>query len=454
MSAPKPQKSLGRRAATAGGWNLIWVVGENALRLGSNLIMTRILLPEAFSLMMIVMTVLTALNLLTDIGIRTSITREPDGDDPYFMRVAWSVKLRRGVGIALLVLCCAVLLGLVAPHVARAGTVYADPRLPWLLALAALAPLLQGIESTSRELVNRQMRFARFVSSMLVSRALSIAVMIGCAQLSPTVWALLLGALSMNVMQTLASHVIYDGPRMKFLRDTEIEARLWTFGKFIIGASALQLLGLYSDRFFLGALMSTVAFGYFAVAMIWIDAGRMVVQRLGNFVGLATLAEVRRTAAHRLPKVFMRVQFAIDAICLLAFTGCITLGPAFLDLLYPERFAAVGEYLRFLGLVFLSMRFVPLGTLLMIDGQSKAMMINSGLRALGALVLIPAGYASFGVKGALIGSALAPLFGAAYLLVKVRPLVTRFSLILGWVWILGILLIAAIVARYMSLPTG
>lgn len=450
MSAPKPPKSLGRRAATAGGWNLIWVVGENALRLGSNLIMTRILLPEAFAMMMIAMTVLTALNLLTDIGIIRSITRDEDGASDHFLRVAWAVKVRRGAVISGLVLLCAVLVFVLAPHLAKEGTVYADPRLPGLLALTALAPLFLGLESTAKELANRTMEFRRFVGLMLGARVLSIGAMIGFAMLSPTVWALMLGALTLNLLQCAGSHLVLKGPKMRFVRDAEIEERLWSFGKFIMGSSAFNLLGNYTARFFLGAMMPAAAFGYFAVAMIWIDAGRMVIQRVGGFVGQATLAEVQRKTPARVPQVFQRLQLAIDGICILAFAACVTVGPYVLGLLYPERFAPVGDYIRILGLQFLAMRFAPFGALLTNAGNSRAIMVNSALRAVGAMVMVPAGFSMFGIKGALIGAALVPIAGAPYFVIKARRLITRGSFLLGWVWIVAVLTIALLFTQIMD----
>lgn len=452
MSAQKPQKSLGRRAATASGWNLIWVVGENALRLGSNLIMTRILLPEAFAMMMVAMTVLTALNLLTDIGIIRSITRDEDGGTDHFLRVAWAVKVRRGVAIAGLVLLCAALVFVLAPLLARAGTVYADPRLPGLLALTALAPLLLGLESTAKELVNRRMDFARFVALMLGSRVISIGAMVGFATLSPTVWALMAGALVLNLLQCAGSHLLLKGPKMRFVRDAQIEERLWSFGKFIMGSSAFNLLGQYSARFFLGAMMPAAAFGYFAVAMIWIDAGRMVIQRVGSFVGQATLAEVQRKSPARVPQVFQRLQLAIDAICLSAFLACVTVGPVVLGWLYPPRFAPVGDYIGILGLQFLAMRFAPFGALLTNAGDSRAIMVNSALRAVGAMVMVPVGFSYFGIKGALIAAALVPLAGAPYFVIKARGLITRRTFFLGWVWIAVVLGTALLFTQIMTVP--
>jgi hypothetical protein len=43
--------------------------GQNALRLGSNLILTRLLFPEAFGLMALVQVFMTGLQMFSDLGI-------------------------------------------------------------------------------------------------------------------------------------------------------------------------------------------------------------------------------------------------------------------------------------------------------------------------------------------------------------------------------------------------
>ena len=118
-SSPEPAKpaSLTRRVAKAGSWSIVQVLGINLLRLCSNLIMTRLLVPEAFGLMAMVSMLIAGFQLFTDIGINRSVSREPDGDQDHFLRVAWMVKIGRGSMIASGVLTAAILLWfLVPPH--------------------------------------------------------------------------------------------------------------------------------------------------------------------------------------------------------------------------------------------------------------------------------------------------------------------------------------------------
>ena len=95
---------LNKRILSAGRWQILATTGQTVFRLGSNLIMTRLLMPEAFGMVALAATLMTAMILFTDIGIKQSIIREIDGADAHFLRVAWITKIFRGLFIALCIL--------------------------------------------------------------------------------------------------------------------------------------------------------------------------------------------------------------------------------------------------------------------------------------------------------------------------------------------------------------
>src|SRR5690606_15989690 len=125
--------------------------------------------------------------------------------------------------VALCVVAVAVLLWLFAPGWARPGTVYADPRLPLLIAVSGLIPLLASAESSNRHLTTRRMENWRFTVIGISSQLVSIPSMIAFAWfIYPSVWALLFGSLVGALFGCVASHLFYRGPWMKFAWDEEI----------------------------------------------------------------------------------------------------------------------------------------------------------------------------------------------------------------------------------------
>ncbi len=92
--------SLQKKAIGASVWVIIGYGSSQCLRLISNLILTRLLVPELFGLMALVNTFIIGLNLFSDVGIRPSIIRSERGEDPLFLNTAWTLQVIRGFRIS------------------------------------------------------------------------------------------------------------------------------------------------------------------------------------------------------------------------------------------------------------------------------------------------------------------------------------------------------------------
>jgi hypothetical protein len=87
----KQGSSLKKKAIRGTAWTLFGYGGSQALRLVSNLILTRLLVPEVFGLMALVQTFQAGLTLFSDIGIAPSIIQNKRGEDPTFLNTAWDI---------------------------------------------------------------------------------------------------------------------------------------------------------------------------------------------------------------------------------------------------------------------------------------------------------------------------------------------------------------------------
>ena len=131
-----PPTSLKRRVLSAGAWSLAGYGLNLALRLGTNLLMTRLLVPEMFGTMAIATIVMTGLAMFSDLGLRQSIVQSKRGNDPAFLNTAWSIQIIRGGLLWFLALAISMLVA----HVNSRGlvpkdSVYADPNLPYVIAI-------------------------------------------------------------------------------------------------------------------------------------------------------------------------------------------------------------------------------------------------------------------------------------------------------------------------------
>ena len=128
-----------RHVATAGSLRsrtirgTLWTTGgygaSQVIRLGVNLVLTRLLHPQMFGLMTLVNIFVQGLQGFSDVGIGPAIIQSKRGDDPVFLNTAWTVQALRGLS-----------LGAVATAIAwPVAKLYGEPQLFWLLPVAGLA---------------------------------------------------------------------------------------------------------------------------------------------------------------------------------------------------------------------------------------------------------------------------------------------------------------------------
>ena len=72
---------------------------QQVLRLASNLVIARLVAPEAFGLMAVAASIYIWAVMLTDIGIASNVIRSPNSAKPDFLRTIWTFWVLRGLAI-------------------------------------------------------------------------------------------------------------------------------------------------------------------------------------------------------------------------------------------------------------------------------------------------------------------------------------------------------------------
>lgn len=435
------RQGLKARVFRAGGFSLADMGVTYVFRFASNLILTQLLLPEAFGLMAMVTTLHAALFLFTDIGIRQSIIRDEKGADTTYLQVAWTVQLLRGWavgGIVFLIGASLLVLGSFAPP----DSVYADERLPGLVMLSGLVPAFLGGQSTNMWLAERELRQSRVLLFNLIGRTVGLCTMVSLALIVKSVWALVIGLVLGQAFRMVLSHWIMPGPRMRFLRDAEQMAGMWRFGRWLMGASALTFVARNADRFILGALLDKQMFGFYVIAMLWIEALAAVGNKLIDRVGLSVFSDRVRKEPKALVKSYVRFGLVIDCIVGFCWLFAFFAVPLLIGWLYRPAYAEAGAMIPFLSIYILAQRFKLPSMLLLAKGRSPQMMITSGINALAVVIFLQVGYSLGGLNGALLGAGLAPLSAAPYLIMISRSTLGKLAYY-DVAWFISILLASA-----------
>jgi O-antigen/teichoic acid export membrane protein len=387
----------------AAGWLFAGNLTAQLLRLASSLILTRLLVPEAFGLMAAVNTLYFGLMMFSDLGIWQSVVRSERSNDERFLGTAWAIQILRGLLLASGVLLLALGVDLGAAHGwFAAGTVYADPMLPGLIAAFALCAVLQGFESMQLATAQRDMVARPIVRLELLTQLATIIFTVAAVWASRSVWALLAGTIVGAALKTGLSYTMLPGPRARLCWDAGCAREIVGFGKWIFLSSIIGFLALQGEKLILGGLLGVVAFGVFSIASNLFAAAVGLYSTINGRVIFSSLSLVlQQNDPAELRRAYVRMQWLADLILGTVSGLLLFAGHWIIVLLYDQRYADAGWMLQCLGLGLLAMRYQVLEQLMFALGRPGWVTANNALRAASLLVMVPLGFAMAGDRGAL-----------------------------------------------------
>lgn len=395
-----PTERLRALAVRASVFEVSAYGGTQLLRLGSNLILSRLLFPEAFGLAALVSIFNTGLVMLSDVGIEPAVIQNSRGDEQRFLDTAWTIQVVRGFllyGVALL---------LAWPL----ALVYREPQLAWLTAVGSLSVVLAGLNSTSLYTLRRRLATGTLALIELGSQVAAVLVMIGWALLHPTVWLLVGGALAGAAFKMVASHAIPIGYRNRMGWDAAAKDAIKDFGKWILGASAVYFVSRQGDRLLLGRFLGVAELGIYSIAVFLSEAMSAVITRITHGVLYPVLSRVRLEGEARVREVYYRARLALDALSLPALGLLTVLGPWAIHLLYDERYVQAGWMLQALAFrVATSCVLIPCETYLFSTGQTRYGLFQNVTRMVWIMIGVPVGWHVLGLRGLVYAVALSEL---------------------------------------------
>ena len=331
--------SLRERTLQGGGILILGDLYANAVRLGANLIMTRLLFPEAFGLMLIVNLVFTGLNMLSDIGVRGAvIVREAEIDDAY-LRTAWTMGLVRGVLLSLIAL------SLAAP----VSQFYGDDQLFGLIVILSLAPIMQGLSSPYPLLAEKSVRFVRIVLWNSLSQTLSIVILLVWLFIHPNIWALAAHGVIAAAIASISSYYIFPGIRMKPTWDKPSAWEIWRIGRWLFLASGLTFLARQGDSLIISKWITAEELGVFSIAVTFAKLVEMLVERMSWSLLFPVYAELRTGSSDRFNAQLRKVKLALYAMCAPLVLVFALVGRDIIELLYDPRYHGAGWMLEIMA---------------------------------------------------------------------------------------------------------
>ena len=391
------------RVLRSASWMVIGYGGSQALRLAANLVLTRLLFPEAFGLMALVSVVSIGLSLFSDVGVGPSIAQSKRGDDPDFLNTAWTIQVTRGLLLWGLT-------GLIAWPMAQ---FYAAPELTLYLPIAGIGLMIAGFNPTRIETANRHLLVGRLTVLELTSQVIGIGTMIVLAATMQSVLALVLGGVVQALAHLVLTHFGLPGAANRFRWEKAAAKELIHFGKWIFLSTAFWFATSQGDRAILGKFVSLESLGVYNIGYFLASFPML----LGHAVNQRLMIPIYRdkpvAAAPENRRKQRMVRGGLSAVLLSLLWLMAWIGPSLVELLYDDRYTLAGPMV-----VLISLALAPAvigmtyDQAALAEGNSRAFFVYTASRALLQTVLFLAGVIFFGLPGGIAALGLSML--AAY----------------------------------------
>lgn len=323
---------LRARALRGTGASVGITAGGQVLRFLSNLVLTRLLFPEAFGLMALVQVIITGLSMLSTFGLRISVMQSSRGDDEKFLNTCWTVQVLRGILLWLAVVLFADTL----------STFYDQPQLADILPWAALGLVVQGFNPTKTLTAQRHLQLGRLSALNLLAQAVNLVFIAVLAYLMGSVWALVIGMILHPLIALILLTLFLKGPGNYFCLEKESFREIFKLGKYLFISTIATYVISQSDRAFLGLAVPIDVLGIYGIALALAMLPATMSHAVSNSV-VFPLYRMRhpRESAENQAKIFRARRIvagsALGLACVLA-----AIGPWLVTVLYDDRYALAG----------------------------------------------------------------------------------------------------------------
>ena len=374
---------------------------QAVVRLGSSMVLTRLLRPEAYGIVTIILSIAFVLELLADINVTLFIIRDERGEQANILNTAWTLRLGRAA------LNTAILL-IFAPTIASG--IYNLPALIAPLQVFSLSFIIGGLQSMSFSIAVRRKKARITMYSDLVTTLLATTFTLIYCYFSRDYWGIVYGMLFQRALMSALSYAFFRELRPRFQVDREAAKQILGFTRYTMPSSFLTLSLSQFDKIIFLRLFDLSLLGVYGLAGNIAGHLETLITKISQSVLYPRCAHDFRTEPDRVTHNFYHGNAKLF--------GAILILPAVLGgashlvvaVLYPRGYAQAGIVLQafMLRAVFLALAS-PSEDLLIASGMYKVILHGNVLRALGMATASLLGYYFFGFLGFVYGTALSGL---------------------------------------------
>lgn len=383
-----PKPGLQGRTIVAALWSLIGSGGSGIIRFVSNLVLTRLLFPEAFGLMATAMLTMTLVQIFSDTGVKTALIQHPQGDTPAFIDTSFLIALGRSLLLFLLLII----------SINTIANFYTQPELVPILWTMSIAFLAEGFLNPALPLLIKRLRIEKQVIYSVGTQLAGFLTTLVLVYSLKTVQALALGYVLTSIYRVLGSYLVVSY-RPKFSWNREAGNSLLHFGKYIILNTMIGWAVFNVDRMVIGKLLGMEQLGYYNIALfIGVFISDVLVQVFSQsyFPAVSTIAN----QLSKVQGVFEKANSTIIALVAPFVMLLVLFSGEVISILYDPRYLLAGTALFWISLRSLIQILINIqsGTLLAL-GRPVFVTISNALGLTFLAIMLPYLTSKHGLTG-------------------------------------------------------
>ena len=263
---------MAEQAIKSGVWVMSMNVFDRLLQMLLMVVLAVLLDPADFGLFGIALLGLSTIKRVSNLGLKDALIHEHEEDVDAFLNTAMTLRIFRGVIIA-------VVLFVLAPFI---GAFLDEPQSVDIIRVIAFSPLLIGFHNPGVVYFQKNLDFHKEFLYSVSGSLTKVVVGLVLAITFRNVWALVLSYLAADLGRLITSYVAHDyRPRPSLNRDRARE--MISYGKWITGSSIVYFLYSEGDDIVVATLLTPAALGFYQLAYRLSNApGTEVTEMIGD----------------------------------------------------------------------------------------------------------------------------------------------------------------------------
>jgi PST family polysaccharide transporter/lipopolysaccharide exporter len=394
LKSLRHSESLLGRSVRGGGILAAGSLSENLLRFIRNIILARLLAPDAFGLMATIMATVAAAEAFTEVGLTQSIIQNKKGSEKEFLNVIWWFSAFRAIMLYMIAF-------FAAPFIADFLN---KPEATLILRIALIVILLRGLTSPNIYVLQKELRFTKWVIFTQSASILGILAAITFAFYLRNVWALVLGYITEAFLIFLFSYVFY--PHIPKLQINRSHAKnIMSFSRKVFGLPILMVLYTQMDTFVIGKVLSLSTLGLYSLAKDLANTPNKIFARI-NPVFLPAFS-LMQDDKENLKNYLLKLTEIVATFVLPFFSFFIVFSQPLLALIYSPAYSKVAISFSIICLFsFLYILSILIMNVVFATGNPDQFRTASLIRTIIFLIILYPATKYFG----LVGAALSTLF--------------------------------------------